>query len=197
MNTDNGFSSFVETLSAHKDTVAEIVDNGLEIAEEIPFVGWAVKAWNIKNTFQEKKLSRNIQEFLVSSSVDDAQKFISRFSSEKEKEDLCDSLIQVLIDSEKPFKAVLTSKIINSIYHGNLSVSDANQLLLIILNASIPALQSLADFHAAFPDGRTDTMSSASREHGPLLMSMGVLYVHGNMTRITGLGKRLYENAFQ
>ncbi|WP_150317207.1 hypothetical protein [Enterobacter hormaechei] len=60
MNNDSGFGSFVDTISSHKDVMADIADAGLEAAEEIPFFGWAVKAWNIKNTFQEKKLARNI-----------------------------------------------------------------------------------------------------------------------------------------
>ena len=56
MNNDSGFGSFVDTISSHKDVMADIADAGLEAAEEIPLFGWAVKAWNIKNTFQEKKL---------------------------------------------------------------------------------------------------------------------------------------------
>lgn len=177
--------------------MADIADAGLEAAEAIPLFGWAVKAWNIKNTFQEKKLSRNILEFLVNSSVDDAQKFISRFTSEKEREDLCDSLIQVLIDSEKPLKAKLTSKIINAIYEKHLTVTEAHQLLLIILNASIPALESIDKFYRNNPEGYTSTMSEDARTYGPLLMSIGVIHVYGSMTRITELGGKLYENTFK
>ncbi|HBM3155051.1 TPA: hypothetical protein R1869_003963 [Klebsiella oxytoca] len=196
MNTDNGFSSFVETISAHKDVMADIADAGLEAADKIPFFGWAVKAWNIKNTFQEKKLSRNIVEFLEYSSVDDAKKFIAKFSSEEEREELCDSLIQVLIDSEKPLKAKLTSKIINAIYEERLTVSEAHHLLLIILNASIPALEAIDKFYQNNPKGYTRTLNEDASTYGPLLMSIGVLYVHGDMTRVTELGKKLYENAF-
>lgn len=197
MNNNSGFDSFVDTISSHKDIIADIADAGLEAAEAIPLFGWAVKAWNIKNTFQEKKFSRNILEFLANSSVDDAQKFISRFSSEKEREDLCDSLIQVLIDSEKPLKAKLTSKIINAIYEKRLTVSEAHQLLLIILNASIPALESIDKFYRNNPEGYTSTMSEDARTYGPLLMSIGVIHVYGSMTRITGLGGKLYENTFK
>ena len=196
MNTDNGFSSFVETISAHKDVMADIADAGLEAADKIPFFGWAVKAWNIKNTFQEKKLSRNIVEFLEYSSVDDAKKFIAKFSSEEEREELCDSLIQVLIDSEKPLKAKLTSKIINAIYEERLTVSEAHHLLLIILNAAIPALEAIDKFYQNNPKGYTRTLNEDASTYGPLLMSIGVLYVHGDMTRVTELGKKLYENAF-
>ncbi|HAT1644706.1 TPA: hypothetical protein I8Y12_000554 [Raoultella planticola] len=196
MKTDSGFNSFVETISAHKDVMADIADTGLEAAEKIPFFGWAVKAWNIKNTFQEKKLSRNIVEFLGYSSVDDAQKFISKFSSEEEREDLCDSLVQVLIDSEKPLKVKLTSKIINAIYEERLTVHDAHQLLLIILNASIPALEAIDKFYQNNPNGHTSTLNEDARTYGPLLMSIGVIHVHGNMTRITELGNKLYVSAF-
>ncbi|NRG07163.1 hypothetical protein HRF95_04475 [Klebsiella variicola] len=196
MNNDSGFGSFVDTISSHKDVMADIADAGLEAAEEIPLFGWAVKAWNIKNTFQEKKLARNIREFLRCSSVDDAKNFISKFSSEEEKEELCDSLIQVLIDSEKPLKATLTSKIVNAINEDRLTVSEAHQLLLIILNASIPALEAIDKFYQNNPNGRTSTMNENARTYGALLMSIGVIHVHGNMTRVTNLGRKLYECAF-
>ncbi|WP_323068372.1 hypothetical protein [Klebsiella quasipneumoniae] len=196
MNNDSGFGSFVDTISSHKDVMADIADAGLEAAEEIPLFGWAVKAWNIKNTFQEKKLARNIMEFLRCSSVDDAKNFISKFSSEEEKEELCDSLIQVLIDSEKPLKATLTSKIVNAINEERLTVSEAHQLLLIILNASIPALEAIDKFYQNNPSGSINTMDEDARTYGALLMSIGVIHVHGNMTRVTKLGKSLYECAF-
>ena len=196
MITDSGFDSFVETISTHKDVIADIADAGLEAVDKIPFVGWAVKAWNIKNTFQEKKLARNVREFLSNSSVDDAKKFISKFSSEEQKEELCDSLIQVLIDSEKPLKAKLTSKIVNAINEDHLTVSEAHQLLLIILNASIPALEAIGAFYKNNPEGYTRTLNEDASTYGPLLMSIGVFHVHGNMSRVTELGKKLYENAF-
>ncbi|EIY5063461.1 Uncharacterised protein [Klebsiella quasipneumoniae] len=196
MTTNSGFDSFVETISTHKDVIADIADAGLEAAEKIPFFGWAVKAWNIKNTFQEKKLARNVREFLRNSSVDDAKKFISKFSSDEEKEELCDSLIQVLIDSEKPLKAKLTSKIVNAIDEGHLTVSEAHQLLLIILNASIPALEAIDTFYKNNPKGYTRTLNEDASTYGPLLMSIGVFYVHGDMSRVTELGKKLYVNAF-
>jgi len=194
MNTESGFMLLVETLTEHKDVFAEVADVGLEAAGAIPIFGWAVKAWNVKNTFQAKKLYRNTQTFLKSSSITDAQQFIGRFSSEREKDELCDSVIQVLIDSEKPLKAQLVSNLLNSIYEGKIPVPDANQLLLIILNASVPALMALELFFRTSPNGYTSTRSPDAQTLSPLLMSMGIIHVHGNMTRVTKLGQLLYQH---
>lgn len=38
MNNDSGFGSFVDTISSHKDVMADIADAGLEAAEEIPLL---------------------------------------------------------------------------------------------------------------------------------------------------------------
>jgi len=196
MSNENGFSPLVDTIAEHKDTFADLIDAGLEAAEQIPLIGWAVKAWQVQNSYQVKKLHRNTQKFLETTSITDAQKFIARFSSDEDKENLTDSVIQVLFESEKPYKAGLAANVINSIYEDKISVKEANDLLLIILNASIPALQSLGLFYTAHPKGYASTLSDEARSYGPLLMSMGALYVHGNMTRISRIGVQLYENAF-
>ena len=196
MKIENGFFPLVKTLTEHKDVFADVADVGLTAAGAIPIFGWAVKAWNVKNTFQEKKLYRNTQIFLENSSITDAQQFIDRFNSESEKEELCDSVIQVLIDSEKPLKAQLVSKLLNAIYEGSIAVPDANELLLIILNASVPSLKALDLFYSSNPQGHASTLSSDARIYGPLLMSMGIIHVHGNMTRITKLGQLLYRHTF-
>jgi len=196
MNGGNGFTPLVKTLTEHKDVFADIADASLEAAEAIPVFGWAVKAWNVKNTYQAKRLYRNTQAFLDSSSVTDAQRFIGRFGDDDEKEELCDSIIQVLIDSEKPFKARLASNLLNSINDGNISVAEANELLLIILNASVPALKALSLFYNSNPQGLASTTSPDAYTLSPLLMSMGIIHVHGNMTRITQLGQSLHQNAF-
>ncbi|UOY73312.1 hypothetical protein MWN27_12495 [Escherichia coli] len=54
MKIENGFFPLVKTLTEHKDVFADVADVGLTAAGAIPIFGWAVKAWNVKNTFQEK-----------------------------------------------------------------------------------------------------------------------------------------------
>jgi len=196
VSSGNGFNPLVKTLTEHKDVIADLADSSLEAAEEIPVFGWAVKAWNVKNTYQAKRLYRNTQAFLESSSVKDAQQFIGRFGDDDEKEELCDTVIQVLIDSEKPFKARLASNLLNSIYDGKITVANANALPFIISNASVPALKALDLFYISNPHGHVSTMSSDAHTLSPLLMSMGIIHVHGNLTRITQLGESLHQNAF-
>ncbi|HCB1990534.1 TPA: hypothetical protein MYQ99_003178 [Klebsiella pneumoniae] len=196
MSVENGFTPLVQTLTENKDVLADIADASLEAAEAIPVFGWAVKAWNVKNTFQAAKLYRNTKQFIESTSITDAQKFIDRFSSEEEKSELCDSLIQVLIDSEKPIKAHLASRLLNSIYDGKITVSTANELLLIILNSSVPALTALELFYYTNPQGLPSNLSPDVQTHGPLLVSMGIARIHGSRVSITDLGKALYKYAF-
>ncbi|BBV40576.1 MULTISPECIES: hypothetical protein [Citrobacter] len=196
MGSGNGFTPLVKTLTENKDVFADIADASLEAAEAIPVFGWAVKAWNVKNTYQATKLYRNTQAFIESTSITDAQRFIDRFSTDDEKSELCDSVIQVLIDSEKPFKARLASKLLNSIYDGKIAVADANELLLIIFNASLPALKALDLFFRTNPQGYASTRSPDAMTLSPLLMSMGIIHVHGTMTRVTQLGQSLHQHAF-
>lgn len=48
MDKNTGFTSLIDTLKQNKDVIADACDAGLEAAESIPFVGWALKLWNVK-----------------------------------------------------------------------------------------------------------------------------------------------------
>lgn len=193
MNNTSGFAPLVSTLSEHKDTIADVVDLGLEASESIPFVGWAVKLWRIKETYQEHLLKRNVKAFLQYSTIDDINEFVNKFETEEDKQDFADTVAQVLLNSEKPIKGSIISNVINSLSAGKITVKEAGDMNLVILNSSIPALKALHDFFKENPTGYTNTLSKSANTLAPLLMSMGVLYVHGNMTRVSSIGTKINE----
>lgn len=200
MVEDNGFKSLIDTLKQNKESLAEVLDAGLEASQSIPFFGWAIKAWNIKNTFQERKLYRNTKAFYNAALIGDPDALQAKFSNHSDAEDFVDTLVQVLIESEKPYKAVMVSNITNALSKGLLSPKEANDMNLIILNASIPALKSLPDFYNRLDGGKyihTAHLEDTDKDgiHS-MLNSLGVIYRWADQTALSKIGRDLARIAY-
>ncbi|MEN4974072.1 hypothetical protein ABEH62_09345 [Pantoea eucalypti] len=200
MFEDNGFNSLIDTFKQHKESLAEVFDAGLEASQSIPFFGWAIKAWNIKNTFQERKLYRNTKAFYNAALIGNPEELKSKFSNQSDAEDFVDTLVQVLIESEKPYKAVMVSNITNALARGQISPQQANDMNLLILNASIPALKILPDFYKRLHGGKyihTALLEDTDKDgvHS-MLNSLGLIYRWADQTALSKIGQDLAKIAY-
>lgn len=201
MEKNTGFSSLIDTLKQNKDVIADACDAGLEAAESIPFVGWALKLWNVKNTYQERKLYRNTKAFWEASLIKDPEALRTKFATQEAAEEFTDTLVQVLIDSEKPYKATMVSNVTNALAMGILTHEVANDMILIILNASIPALKSLRKFYPRLHGGKyipTALLEDTDKDgtHS-MLNSMGLIYRWADQTALSKVGRNIAQIAYR
>jgi len=201
MDKNIGFQSLVDTLKQNKESVAEALDAGLEAAESLPFVGWAVKIWNVKNTYQEKKLYRNTKAFWENSLIGNPEELSSKFKSEEDKEDYVDTLVQVLIDSQKPYKAKMVSNITTALAKGIVTPDEANDMNLLVLNSSIPALKALPVFYKKLHGGKyiaTALLEDTDKDgvHS-MLNSLGLIYRWADQTALSKMGRTLAQIAYR
>lgn len=201
MVEENGFKSLIDTLKQNKESLAEVLDAGLEASQSIPFLGWAIKAWNIKNTFQERKLYRNTKAFYNAALMGDPDALQAKFSKQSDAEEFVDTLVQVLIESEKPYKAVMVSNITSALAQGRLSSKEANDMNLLVLNASIPALKTLPDFYKRLQGGKyihTVLLEDTDKDgtHS-MLNSLGIIYRWADQTALSKIGRKLAEVAYR
>jgi len=188
-------------MKQNKEVIAEACDAGLEAAESVPFLGWALKLWNVKNTYQEHKLYRNVKSFWQASAIGDAEEFRTKFATTKDADEFVDTLVQVLIDSEKPYKAVMVSNITNALSRGILTYEEANDLNLLVLNASLPALKSLPKFYIKLQGGKyipTTLLEDTDKdgEHS-MLNSLGLIYRWADQTALSKIGRNLAQIAYK
>ncbi|CAH5095925.1 hypothetical protein AI2912V1_1970 [Klebsiella pneumoniae] len=201
MDKNTGFTSLIDTLKQNKDVIADACDAGLEAAESIPFVGWALKLWNVKNTYQERKLYRNTKAFWEASLIKDPEALRTKFATQEAAEEFTDTLVQVLIDSEKPYKATMVSNVTNALALGRLTHEEANDMILIILNASVPALKSLPKFHLKLHGGKyiaTALLEDTDKDgtHS-MLNSMGLIYRWADQTALSKVGRNIAQIAYR
>ena len=201
MDKNIGFQSLVDTLKQNKESVAEALDAGLEAAESLPFVGWAVKIWNVKNTYQEKKLYRNTKAFWENSLIGNPEELSSKFKSEEDKEDYVDTLVQVLIDSQKPYKAKMVSNITTALAKGIVTPDEANDMNLLVLSSSIPALKALPVFYKKLYGGKyiaTALLEDTDKDgvHS-MLNSLGLIYRWADQTALSKMGRTLAQIAYR
>lgn len=194
--------SLLETLNRHKDYVAELGDAALkfdladltketavnlEVMESVPILKYFAKAYSVKELYQQIRLQRNCEAFLKAvQAVDNTN--IQKLADIFEKNpDALDTLLSVLFDSAKPLKAEIMGNLVQAVTTGAISADDFDELSLLLLSASIPALRALKDFFEKTSDGSHYTVKPHVVGE-PLLFSLGVCARHGNKFEISRLG---------
>ena len=195
--------ALLETLKDSKDFVAELADTSIDAIVDsdalghIPVISWFVQARNVVETYQIKKLQKNVRAFLEAASVLDETKLNSLneqlCSDAKFAEEFTDTTIQILFESEKPIKAAILGHLIGALANRAISKDEFDSLSLIVLSGSVTALKSFEAFCAK--TGYAVTHQNRGPEE-PLLLSLGVASRYGTGLTISDLGKKLYDHGF-
>lgn len=192
-------TTLLETAAGAKDFLAEVADMAVgaifdsEVLDKLPMVSWAVRLWNIKDVYQQRRLKRNCLAFIRAFAQADPQageKLRAQLEQNPQAAtELADTVADILIESEKPLKASCIARLLVALADEKISIEEFNDLSQIVQAASVPALLAAASFHQRLAGQGFENRMSVPEE--PLLLSLGVAYRYGNMFRVTALGQRL------
>jgi len=163
-----------------------------EIFEKVPFLGIIVKGMAFVDAAMKYKLARNVAAFLNVARSGDPEAmqraFQKVYGDPRNREDVADTVMQVLTDAQKPLKAEMVGRMFVAVGMDQLRVEDFNIMSLIILQASVPALIALHEFgKIAAPNG-----TYAFRfPHQELLVGLGVAISTRGGTSLTTLGHKM------
>ncbi|MCW7536734.1 hypothetical protein OOT46_02550 [Aquabacterium sp. A7-Y] len=184
------------------DVIADVTDWAIgavfneAVLGEIPIVKTAVSVLKVSDTIQKQRLMRNCIAFLHAckdSEEEKRAKLWKRLWSEDKAVDFADTILLVLMDSEKPFKAGVVGKLMAALARGDITYEQCDALIHIVYRASIPALQALP-VACQRSGGKTRLDDDFSSEG--LLLSMGIAYRFGTALRLSPLGALLYRHGF-
>lgn len=198
--------ALVDSAKASKDFLMDSTKAALNVAtgsrlfEAIPFVSAVTGIIGVCDALMAFRLRRNIQTFLRECADATPEKLEDLYEKvvgdPRYRDDVPDTIMQVLLDSHKPLKAQIVGSLFAALAEKRLTEEEFNELALIVLNASIPALLSLPAFFKEV-SGYSYSNSQKILSSEPLLNSLGVASRHGNMFRISNLGEQLYEHGFR
>lgn len=197
-------SVILETVRGAQGFLAELGDKAIDIVtgskvfEHVPVVSWGIKVLNVRDSFQQFRLKRNCAAFLLAlgnNNHEDITRFESQLNgSSTIRQEFEDTTFAILLESEKPFKAMLYGKLLSCRIKGRLAQDDFEQLSLIVHAGSVPALQTIEAFFTANKGRPFTSVGHVPQE--PLLLSLGIAMRYGNTFRISDAGQRLYEICF-
>jgi hypothetical protein len=104
--------------------------------------------------------------------------------------------LQILIEGEKPIKAEILGRLLLAAANGELSLEKFDTLSLMLISASVPALDALPKFYeASHGDNAIHGHNLGSFE--PLLVSIGVAFRYGTEFRMDECGRDMFRFGFR
>ncbi|MFQ5329537.1 MAG: hypothetical protein ACE5D4_06065 [Thermodesulfobacteriota bacterium] len=175
------------------DTAIDVVTD-IDVLEKVPIISWAIKAFTLKETYQLKRLQINTKAFLEALSQSNKE-IIVRFAKRLEEdpifaEEFSDTVLSILIESQKPIKATMVGSLVVALVRGQISKQEFDDMSLLIQSSSVPALTALQYF---FKRTRGKPYAREAQCHEePLLMSLGVGSRNGGTFQISKIEKKLF-----
>src|SRR5205814_233357 len=106
-----------------------------------------------------------------------------------------DTTLQILIEAEKPIKAEILGRLLLAVKDKKLSPAHFDTLSLMLINASVPALNALPRFYEA--SGGVDFIHGQNLgSFEPLLLSIGVAFRNGTKFQMDECGRDLFNLGF-
>jgi len=188
-----------EQFAHYGETIIDMaIDN--EAWENIPLVDNATKILNIKDVYKKNKLKRNYAEFLKAIQEMN-QVEIDRYlnyimADDLLSEDTAETIFEIITDAEKPLKANLLGNLSVALSKDKINLKEYNTLILMIQNASIPALKSVPEF-IKNNELKLHKNGMGTIEQEALIISLGVATRSGSMFRLDKRGQKLVEYGFK
>ena len=202
--TSGFLPAVLETIRKSKDDTALAVDKFVDLAidpevlQHVPLFGVAVKLLKVRDAFIEGRLKRNCIAFMQATAdiaPEEAAHLEAKLTADSEfAEEFLDTLLSVLMEAQKPIKCQLIGKLLGALARDRISKNDFDTLSLVVLAASIPALNHVPIF-AALPR-KNGIPPPELRMAEPLLASAGLIFRFGTGINLTEAGKLLLEHGF-
>jgi hypothetical protein len=178
-----------------------------EVLKKVPIVSAVVAVTGFCDAMMSFKLARNTQAFLLAAGKGAAPDALERLYEKvmgdpRFRDDVPDTIVQLLIDSHKPVKAEIVGRLFAAVAAKRLSVEDFNTLCLLVLSASVPALHALDSLctglgNFTMYDASTHPGPARLVEEEPLLHGLGVLSRDRIGLHVSVLGQKLYVFGFE
>lgn len=170
-----------------------------EVFSKFPVINAIIGVVGFCDALMSHRLRRNIKAFVNAAGKVSPEK-LERLHQKvmgdpRFKDEVPDTLIQLLIDSQKPIKAEIVGRLFTALAEEKISVEQFNDLVLIVIAGSVPALLALPKFLEG-NKGVPHFGKGGQLPLEPILTSLGVASRFGNMFRIDEQGQLLYEAGF-
>ncbi len=192
--------SLKDTISGSEEFLADLGDTAIDSVIEsdtlskIPFLSWVYQVFKIKHNYHLKKIQKNTKSFLEALRGGNSDKIFSLLSKissdEKYKEEFADTLLNIILESEKPFKAKVLGNLLIAFSEENITQEDFDNLCLLLISASIPSLKALISFKHK---DKSKLSAEQTMINESLLFSLGVGFRYGSKFQISNLGEKLYN----
>jgi len=184
-----------EFLAQLADSVVSLGTSS-EILDKVPFASYIVKTFSLKEAFHLWRLERNCHAFMAALREGDASGLSETLRQRKDDPKLLweieDTTLQILIEGEKPIKAEILGRLLLAVKDNKLSVTQFDTLSLMLIKASVPALNALPRFYKA--SGGADAIQGQNLgSFEPLLISMGVAFRNGSKFQMDQCGRDLFR----
>ncbi|HHL4079893.1 hypothetical protein [Burkholderia anthina] len=203
--SSTALAPLIAAVKESKDTLIEVANIGLEAAtssevfSKVPVLGAIVSVVGFCDAAMSLKLRRNVAAFLGACGkvpqADLDRLYEKVMGDPRFRDEVPDTIIQLMLDSHKPIKAEIVGRLFGGLASGNIQLSQFNDLALLVLSASVPALMALPSFFEGNAN-RPFLSRGGQLEQEPLLISVGIASRFGNMFRVNESGILLYEIGF-
>ncbi|CAD6561793.1 hypothetical protein LMG27952_07574 [Paraburkholderia hiiakae] len=195
----------ISAVKEGKDALIEVANITLgtatnsEVFSKVPVFSAIVGVVGFCDAVMSIKLRRNTAAFLEQTGKVAPEKLDQLYEKvmgdPRFTDEVPDTLIQLLIDSYKPVKAEVVGRLFAALAEGKMEVEEFNDLVLIVIGASVPALMALPAFFE-WNKGLSYKNGPGAIETEPLLLSIGLASRFGTSFRIDAKGILLYEAGF-
>lgn len=202
----DGVKDAKEVLVEIANRVADAATDS-EVLKKVPVVSAVIAITGFCDAMMGFKLARNVRAFLLAADKGATPEALDRLYEKvmgdpRFRDDVPDTVVQLLIDSHKPIKAEIVGRLFAAVAAQRLSVDDFNTLCLLVLAASIPALHALDSLCTGLggftlPDDSFSRGPLREVEEEPLLLGLGVVFRDRGGLHVSVLGQKLYVLGFE
>lgn len=176
--------------------VDSITDN--EVVKKVPVLNAAVAIYGIKEAYTLNRFKKNLRTFLETIETLDKDKMKEKLEQLRDDsnfdENLMDTTISILIESNKPLKAKILAYFIEALALKHISKKQFDTFSLILYSAMIPSLKALKQFMQQNQNGPELKVRNYFE---PLIFAMGCGSRYGSAFAVSDCGKKIYEVALK
>lgn len=192
-------------VSAFKDPLVDVAEAAADstlndgLLRDLPLVGWATKAYDIRDKLQQARLKRNAETLISALQPYDVEKIRAihqKFAKDPQREaEFIDVVMSTVLESRKREKVILAARLLGALSTGSLSPDRFLTLIDMVHSSVWETLQCIERYGKKYP-------AQMNPNHDPSLepqLTAGGFYVRppGNdFGYLTQPGKDLWSHGF-
>ena len=193
---------FIRTCRQNLADISDVVAKNTDLLgplEHVPFLGVALKVYNVVDVWQQQKLARNARAFLEVIKTGDHDAIARRLDElvrdPRFADAIDESVFATMMDSSHKERSRLHAKLILAIAEGRITVEEFVIMSEMVQSTIIAGLRALSAFFE-MTSGRPFYRNLSPEQYEPLLNTLGVSARSGNLYRVSELGQKLFEVCF-